>query len=109
MYDKDGSGSITMAEMVQVFGTLYQSEGLEHGMAVERAERIFGALDIDNDGDITEEEFVKGCMADEEMVKVLMDENLQDMSASTGLKWAQPCSEPLLSQSANVANILTNK
>ena len=73
MYDKDSSGSITIGEMVKVFATLYKNEGLDETVAVERAETVFGNLDINNDGDITEEEFVKGCMDDEEMVKMLSD------------------------------------
>ena len=31
-------------------------------MAVDRAEKIFSNLDVNNDGDITEEEFVRGCL-----------------------------------------------
>ena len=62
MYDTDGSGSITLSEMVLLFATLYQNEGLDKMMAVDRAEKIFSNLDINNDGDITEEEFVRGCL-----------------------------------------------
>ena len=78
----------------QVFATIYETEGLEHHMAVERAhvsrrkdlkkesyihikekgpvftlcnfdsfisssQSIFGKLDVDHDGDITEEEFIQ--------------------------------------------------
>ena len=44
------------------------SKGLEKEAAVERAMKIFATLDIDNDGDVTEEEFVQGCLKDEELV-----------------------------------------
>ena len=86
MYDKDSSGSITIGEMIQVFATLYEHEGLDQKMAVERAETIFGNLDVNNDGDITELEFVKGCMEDEEMVQLLSDSSadaplVKDISA----------------------------
>ena len=30
--------------------------------------KIFATLDIDNDGDVTEEEFVQGCLKDEQLV-----------------------------------------
>eukprot|EP00092_Neocalanus_flemingeri_P100774 GFUD01128752.1.p1 GENE.GFUD01128752.1~~GFUD01128752.1.p1 ORF type:complete len:192 (-),score=64.22 GFUD01128752.1:149-682(-) len=88
MYDKDCSGSITIGEMIQVFATLYENEGLDQKMAVERAENIFGSLDANNDGDITEHEFVKGCMEDEEMVLMLSDSSaeaplVKDISACT--------------------------
>ena len=58
-----------------MFATIYETEGLEHHMAVERAhvsltlekkirtfspfQSIFGKLDVDHDGDITEEEFIQ--------------------------------------------------
>ena len=86
MYDKDGSGSITIGEMIQVFATLYKNEGLAQEIAVERAEKIFGSLDSNNDGDIREAEFVTCCLEDEEMVKMLSDssEDHQAARASTG-------------------------
>ena len=48
--------------MVELFGTLYLNEGLEMEAAVERAMGIFSTLDVNNDGDVTEEEFVRGCL-----------------------------------------------
>ena len=62
MYDKDKSKTIQLGEMVELFGTLYLNEGLEKEAAVERAMAIFSTLDINNDGDVTEEEFVRGCL-----------------------------------------------
>ena len=62
MYDKDQSQTIQLGEMVELFGTLYLNEGLEEEAAVERAQAIFATLDINNDGDVTEEEFVRGCL-----------------------------------------------
>ena len=63
IYDKDGSGSITIGETIQVFAMIYENEGVDQKMAVDRAEQIFGNLDVNNDGDLTEEKFVKRCMA----------------------------------------------
>ena len=37
----------------------------------DRAYQIFGNLDLDCDGEITEQEFVDGCMQDEELVETL--------------------------------------
>ena len=99
LYDRDSSGAIDIQEMIkvhwilhreqwvsknQVFATIYETEGLEHHMAVERAhvsklpqgpvrllyvnlivsfisssQSIFGKLDVDHDGDITEDEFIQ--------------------------------------------------
>ena len=75
MYDTDGSNSIQLSEMMELFGTLYISEGLDEELAVERAQKIFSFLDINNDGDITEDEFVRGCLQDEELVELLSDKS----------------------------------
>ena len=39
--------------------------------SAERAQSIFSTLDLDGNGEITEDEFVKGCMEDEDMVYLL--------------------------------------
>ena len=75
MYDTDGSNSIQLSEMMELFGTLYISEGLDEELAVERAQKIFRFLDINNDGDITEDEFVRGCLQDEDLVELLSDKS----------------------------------
>ena len=62
LYDSDGSGAISLTEMVTLFACLYQTEGLDKRIAVERAEAVFGNLDVNGDGDISVEEFVKGCL-----------------------------------------------
>ena len=49
---------------------LFLMHTLDQEAAVERAMKIFATLDIDNDGDVTEEEFVQGCLKDEELVIV---------------------------------------
>ena len=48
--------------MLEVFGTLYLNEGVSEQLAIDRAQRIFSCLDTNNDGEITEEEFVTGCL-----------------------------------------------
>ena len=42
-----------------MFGSIYENEGLDRNLAVDRAQRTFCQLDIDSDGDITEEEFIR--------------------------------------------------
>ena len=65
MYDTDASGTITLGEMVEIFSGLYLSEMLDLETAVDRAEVIFAELDEDHDGEITEKEFIEGCLQDE--------------------------------------------
>ena len=84
LFDKDKSGAISVKEMVEVIGTLYSVEGHKEvreiisqavfpfqSEASERAEMLFSQLDRDLDGEITEEEFLRGCQADDELLGLL--------------------------------------
>ncbi|XP_023335010.1 neuronal calcium sensor 2 isoform X2 [Eurytemora carolleeae] len=71
MYDKDGSGEIEMGEMVEIFCLMYSIQGYTEEEATERAEKIFKSLDNNGDGTLEEEEFIKGCLADEELLELL--------------------------------------
>ena len=62
--------------MMEVFGTLYLNEGVDEELATERALKIFGFLDINNDGDVSQEEFIRGCLQDEELVDALSDKSV---------------------------------
>jgi len=76
MYDKDGSGTIELSEMVEVLETVYIMEGVTSGnMAKIRAKEIFKELDRDGDGTLTCEEFIEGCMKDTEMMAMLKKED----------------------------------
>lgn len=39
--------------------------------AEERAQRIFKKMDINHDGALTEQEFIKGCLNDDDLTKIL--------------------------------------
>ena len=94
-------GSITVTEMVEVLGTLYCMGGDEkvytkkkknlnfsrkfeeknsltnrpHQLNAERsAESLFNLLDVDNNGDINEEEFIR---SNEQQLKVIRSSQLQ--------------------------------
>jgi len=74
MYDKDGSGTIELTEMVEVIGTLYDMEGVTTSGGEgneQRATRIFAELDINGDGELTMDEFVRGCMQEKDLVRML--------------------------------------
>ena len=57
--------------MREIIGTLYEMEGLNKDSAQERAEKIFEQLDIDGDGELTEEEFIRGCLIDDDLVDLI--------------------------------------
>ena len=61
MYDKDNSGTVEMSEMIEILETVYVMEGvMTANMAQTRAKQIFRELDVDGDGSLTCDEFVKG-------------------------------------------------
>ena len=92
LFDRDKSGTISAKAMVEGIGTLYSVEGHKQVVvdlncsfpsaqffnaspfqseASERAEMLFGQLDRDLDGEITQEEFIRGCLADDGLLGLL--------------------------------------
>ncbi len=71
MYDKDGSGSIELDEMVEVMSALQGNTPQAIEVARSRGQRLFSELDINGDGNISCEEFVRGCMQDPELVRLI--------------------------------------
>ena len=71
MYDKDGSGTIELNEMIEVMTALQCMDGASKDAAAIRGRRIFDELDINDDGEISCEEFVRGCMMDPELVRTI--------------------------------------
>lgn len=71
MYDKDGSGTIELNEMVEVMTAIQCFDGRCKDAATARGKRIFGELDVNGDGQISCEEFVRGCMQDPELVRIV--------------------------------------
>jgi len=84
MYDKDGSGSIELKEMTEIIGTLYQMEGVAKESAADRAQSIFSTLDFDGDGSLTEDEFIKGCMQDDDLIATLNAGGLEEDEIEDG-------------------------
>ena len=48
--------------------------------AAERANKIFRELDINGDGELDEDEFVKGCMDDTDLMSMLNSGGLAEQS-----------------------------
>ena len=65
------AGEIEPKEMVEIIETLYEMEGVPKNPAEGKAMKIFTDLDINCDGSVTEDEFLRGCMSDEEFVRLL--------------------------------------
>uniref|UniRef100_A0A1B0BYZ0 EF-hand domain-containing protein n=1 Tax=Glossina palpalis gambiensis TaxID=67801 RepID=A0A1B0BYZ0_9MUSC len=76
MYDVDGNGVIDIQEMTKIVQAIYDmlgacSSNRPADSAEERAKNIFSKMDENNDGQLTQEEFLKGCLQDEELSKML--------------------------------------
>ncbi|XP_077267389.1 neuronal calcium sensor 2 isoform X1 [Temnothorax americanus] len=76
MYDVDGNGVIDMQEMTKIVQAIYDmlgacSSNRPADSAEERAKNIFAKMDENNDGQLTQDEFLKGCLQDEELSKML--------------------------------------
>ena len=77
---------VELEEMIEMIGILYEMQGVSKvgknwsfdcfiipdmvkDTATEHAKAVFNTLDIDGDGELTEEEFVKGFLKDLEKVE----------------------------------------
>ena len=75
MYDVDGNGTIEPDEMGKVveaiYGMLCQDATEPTTSAKQKAMKIFRRMDGNQDGHLTEKEFLRGCMEDDELSKLL--------------------------------------
>ena len=71
LFDSDQSGFIQLKEMVELFGTLYINEGLDQKLAIEQAYTTFAFLDTGSDGSVSEDEFIFGCVQDQNLLETL--------------------------------------
>ena len=75
MYDVDGNGVIDPEEMLKVVEAIYGmlgEDGTEPMSAAdEMARKIFRRMDNNGDGQLTEEEFFRGCLEDDELTRLL--------------------------------------
>ena len=75
IYDVDGNGVINQGEMINIVQAIDDMLGVDKVRltdAVEvRARNIFNRMDENKDGNLTEEEFLKGCLQDKELSKIL--------------------------------------
>ena len=76
MHDVDGNGVIDPDEMSKVVEAIYgmwceDSTEQTTISAKEKAMKIFRRMDENDDGHLTEEEFLQGCLEDDELSKLL--------------------------------------
>ena len=75
MYDVDGNGTIDPDEMAKVVEAVYgmscQDATEPTTSAKKKAMKIFHRMDGNHDGHLTEKEFLRGCLEDDELSKLL--------------------------------------
>ncbi|CAF1054399.1 unnamed protein product [Adineta ricciae] len=77
MYDCNGDGSIDETEMRRIISAIYELIGEDTEQperqieADERAMNIFRMMDKNSDGVLSREEFVDGCLNDEQLYQLL--------------------------------------
>lgn len=87
MYDVNGDGTIEPSEMAEIIGAIYNMVGpsLAHqdpsDTPEKRTREIFAKMDENNDGVLSKDEFIKGCLADEFLCQML--------TADTGAEGAE--------------------
>ena len=63
--------TIELSEMKEIIVALYEIAGMSTENAETNAEAIFNQLDIDGDGEITKEEFMRACMGSDKIITIL--------------------------------------
>ena len=82
MYDLDGNGELDLDEMIKIVEDIYAMQRVYSKLgannatptktAEEQASDIFAQIDEDGDGNVTEEEFLAGCLENENLFKMMV-------------------------------------
>ena len=73
MYDEDRSGAIGMVEMIEILATLHDMEGANKDNVENIAKSMFLKMEIDENDELTLEQFTGACLMQEEMVQLLTE------------------------------------
>merc|ERR1712173_289152 len=77
MYDVDGNGWIDLVEMTRIVRSIYKMMGPNQALVDQfetpekRAEDIFRKMDVNSDGRVTRQEFVRSCLNDSKLAELL--------------------------------------
>uniref|UniRef100_A0A1I8HR93 EF-hand domain-containing protein n=1 Tax=Macrostomum lignano TaxID=282301 RepID=A0A1I8HR93_9PLAT len=87
MYDIDGNGTIERNEMVEIIKAIYSMLGADESNVditpEARTEEIFDKMDLNKDGVLCRDEFMKGCLADKQLYSMLLADEPADRLVSS--------------------------
>ncbi|KAL9867249.1 guanylyl cyclase-activating protein 3 isoform 1-T1 [Geothlypis trichas] len=71
LYDADGNGCIDKKELLSIFRAIQAINGYTNMSAEEFTNMIFQKIDVNNDGELTLEEFINGVEKDEDLMELI--------------------------------------
>ncbi|XP_049680260.1 guanylyl cyclase-activating protein 3 isoform X2 [Accipiter gentilis] len=71
LYDADGNGCIDKKELLSIFTAIQAINGHTNMSAEEFTNMIFQKIDVNNDGELTLEEFINGVEKDKELMELI--------------------------------------
>lgn len=75
IFDINQSNSLELVELVKLFSTIFILEGVDKDKAVDKAVKSFGYMDINRNGEVSKNEFIKTCLSDKALVDHLCQNN----------------------------------
>ncbi|XP_032708541.1 guanylyl cyclase-activating protein 3 [Lontra canadensis] len=71
LYDADGNGSIDKKELLNIFMAVQALNGQQTLSPEEFTDLVFHKIDINNDGELTLEEFINGTEKDQDLLEIV--------------------------------------
>ncbi|XP_009555450.2 guanylyl cyclase-activating protein 3 isoform X6 [Cuculus canorus] len=71
LYDADGNGCIDKKELLSIFAAIQAINGHTNMSAEEFTNMIFQKIDVNNDGELTLEEFINGVESDKDLMELI--------------------------------------
>uniref|UniRef100_A0A8B9ZB69 Guanylate cyclase activator 1C n=1 Tax=Buteo japonicus TaxID=224669 RepID=A0A8B9ZB69_9AVES len=71
LYDADGNGCIDKKELLSIFTAIQAINGYTSMPAEEFTNMIFQKIDVNNDGELTLEEFINGVEKDKDLMELI--------------------------------------
>ena len=72
-YFRKRVGFITLAEIIEIFSTIYILEDEETEKALEKATQVFWDIDREGNFEISKEEFIEMCRQDDGIIDTLKE------------------------------------